>query len=201
MRNALIWCLLAGLAGTATAGAVKDLPERYQQWMELVEPLMSKPERKDFLRLEKDYQRDAFIERFWEVRDPVPETRENEFKGRYLARRAEALELYGDVNDDRTRIYTLNGAPSSIFETDCGVYTWPLEIWRYSFAEQANRSVTAIFFQPGSAGRSGCGSPPRATPRFSPGSLRASRSKRSEPRSTSSSPSTALSSRAPFGRC
>ncbi len=153
MRNALIWCLLAGLAVAASAVAVKDLPERYQQWMELVEPLMSKPERKDFLRLEKDYQRDAFIERFWEVRDPVPETRENEFKGRYMARRAEALELYDHLTDDRARIYTLNGAPSSVFETDCGVYTWPLEIWRYNFAEQANRSVTAIFYQPGSAGR------------------------------------------------
>jgi VWFA-related protein len=153
MRKAILWCLLLCVVTAAGAAGIKDLPERYQQWLEKVEPLISKAERKDFLKLEKDYQRDAFIERFWAVRDPVPETRENEFRGRYESRRDEALALYGSLSDDRARLYALNGAPASVFETDCGVYTWPIEIWRYSFAEQANRSVTAIFYQPSAAGR------------------------------------------------
>lgn len=153
MRNAVLWCLLVCVGAAASAAGLKDLPERYQQWLEDVEPLISKPERKDFLKLEKNYQRDAFIERFWAVRDPVPETRENEFQGRYLSRLDEARALYDSLADDRARLYVLNGAPSSVFETDCGVYTWPLEIWRYSYAEQANRSVTAILYQPSAAGR------------------------------------------------
>ena len=93
MRRAIHWAALALLIATVAAAGVKDLPRKYQDWLEQVTPLISKAERKTFLALEKDYQRDAFIERFWATRDPVPETRLNEFQDRYLARLDEALAL------------------------------------------------------------------------------------------------------------
>ena len=49
--------------------AIEKLPEKYRQWLEEVAVLITPEERKAFLVLEKDYQRDAFIKQFWEVRD------------------------------------------------------------------------------------------------------------------------------------
>ena len=42
-----------------------DLAARYQSWLEEVAVLISPHERTAFLGLQKDYQRDAFIRRFW----------------------------------------------------------------------------------------------------------------------------------------
>lgn len=152
MKKAAIWASIALLAATVFAARVKDLPLRYQDWLEVVQPLISKPERKAFLKLEKDYQRDAFIERFWTTRDRVPETRVNEYKDRYLSRHAEGLALYETIADDRARVYALNGPATSVRETDCGVYTWPMEIWRYRYADNTGRPALMLFYQPNSTG-------------------------------------------------
>jgi VWFA-related protein len=145
MRRAAIWTLLA-LAAVAVAAAA-PLAEKYERWLDEVEPLITKPERKAFRALDKDYQRDAFIERFWAARDPVPETQQNEFKGRYYARREEALELFDSMADDRARVYSLNGPPTARKETDCGVFTWPLEIWQYSYSERVGSRVDVVFYK------------------------------------------------------
>jgi len=152
MKRAATWAALALFAAALAAAGVKDLTFKYQEWLETVRPLITKPERKSFLKLEKDYQRDAFIERFWAARDPVPDTRINEFKGRYLARLDEALALYEMIADDRARVYALNGEPNSVRETDCGVFTWPLEIWRYRYADNFGRPAVMAFYQPNGGG-------------------------------------------------
>src|SRR6185295_14650504 len=63
-----------------------DLAPRYVSWLDAVALLMNAKEREVFLALGKDYQRDAFIRRFWEVRDPFPQTARNEFQERWEAR-------------------------------------------------------------------------------------------------------------------
>ncbi|HEY4562184.1 MAG TPA: GWxTD domain-containing protein, partial [Thermoanaerobaculia bacterium] len=63
-----------------------DLAPRYQAWLEEVAPLISAKERTAFLGLQKDYQRDAFIRRFWDVRDPFPQTPVNELRVRWEQR-------------------------------------------------------------------------------------------------------------------
>ena len=137
---------------SVAADKVSQLPAEYQQWLADVEPLITKRERKQFLELEKDYQRDAFIERFWKARDPRPATEENEFKGKYYARLEEVGERYGGLRDDRARIFLLHGDPSYLRETDCGVLTWPLEIWHYSYSTLLPRRFTVIFVQPSGGG-------------------------------------------------
>ncbi|MDI9632191.1 MAG: hypothetical protein QM311_12110, partial [Acidobacteriota bacterium] len=52
----------------------KDLPPRYREWLEEVEVLITPQERETFLSLEQEHQLEAFIDRFWEVRDPYPDT-------------------------------------------------------------------------------------------------------------------------------
>src|SRR5262245_47687259 len=64
--------------GDASKAAAPDIPAdlaaRFCDFLELAAPLMSERERQVFLQLKQDYQRDAFVRRFWEVRDPFPQT-------------------------------------------------------------------------------------------------------------------------------
>ncbi len=134
-------------AGAVYAVKVRDLPEKYQQWLEDVDYLISKKERKAFLELEKDYQRDAFIREFWEARDPDPTTPDNPFRGAFLARLEEARERYQWASDDRKRVYALNGEPSSVIETSCGRILWPLEFWIYNYSAHTKSRTVLVFFQ------------------------------------------------------
>ena len=59
--------------------AIAALPDTYRAFLAEVEILLSDQERATFLALAKDYQRDAFIKQFWEVRDTVQRTARNEF--------------------------------------------------------------------------------------------------------------------------
>ena len=64
--------LLALLLATPRLPAIdqKDLPADYRAWLEEVDSIVTKEELAAFLKLEKDYQRDAFIDRSWQERDP-----------------------------------------------------------------------------------------------------------------------------------
>jgi len=69
----------------------KELPEQYQWWLELVDLLITKEETEAFLRIHKDYQRDAFIERFWKQRDGYLDTARNEFRDHWMELAGEAM--------------------------------------------------------------------------------------------------------------
>jgi hypothetical protein len=58
----------------ARKAALAALTDEYRLWLDSVDLIMSKEELDSFLELSKDYQRDAFIERFWQARDPYPQT-------------------------------------------------------------------------------------------------------------------------------
>jgi VWFA-related protein len=156
--------ILGLLAGTGASPAAdgKDSPEakarihqladRYRQWLDDVEMLISRPERAAFLALEKDYQRDGFIHRFWEARNPYPGSSRNAFKEKWLARLEQAREQYGTLNDDRARMHVLHGPPQSVKTTDCGMLLWPLEIWHSYSGDNVYRGLELLFFQRGAGG-------------------------------------------------
>ena len=81
------------------------MPEKYTKWLKEVEPLITATERGLFGTLTRDYQRDAFIQKFWKVRDPYPRTARNELKVRYSERVDQARALWRTLGDDRSRIY------------------------------------------------------------------------------------------------
>ncbi len=150
-RVALLAALSLALPA-AVNGENGALGLEHRTWLEEVDPLISKQERREFLKLEKDYQRDAFIERFWEVRDPFPDTRVNEFRELYYSRLEDVYEEWGGLEDDRARMFVLNGEPSEKLETDCGFLTWPMEVWTYAYSARLSRPVHAIFYQRNSGG-------------------------------------------------
>ena len=139
----LVLALLAAAALAAPAG----LSEDHASWLDDVRPLLSKAERKAFLALTQDHQREAFITAFWASRDPRPETAGNAFEERYYVRLEQARQRFGDWNDHRTAVWAVNGEPSGLLATDCGVLTWPMELWTYGYAERLGHSVEILFYQ------------------------------------------------------
>ena len=144
--------LLAGLllATAASAGAdeASKLDPRWRTFLTDVALIISKQERKDFLALNQDYQREAFIYRFWEARNPHPGSSHNDFRRAWEDRVQTSRERYGNLTEDRARMMLLHGEPRDVLKTDCGMSTWPLEIWRLALNENAPIDAVLLFYQP-----------------------------------------------------
>jgi Ca-activated chloride channel homolog len=112
-----------------------DLPAQYQQWLEDVALLLSDAEREAFLALRQDYRRDAFIERFWRLRDPYPESTRNERQLDWDARLNALRILFQyeerDPRDERYEVLLLNGQPTR----RCRYLRVPDELWYYDYSE------------------------------------------------------------------
>jgi hypothetical protein len=64
-----------------SAADIKSLPEQYRTWLQHdVVYLITNEERDAFVRLTTDAERDKFIERFWEIRNPNPGAPANDYK-------------------------------------------------------------------------------------------------------------------------
>ena len=132
------------------------LDPRYRDWLEEVDLLIGKDERRQFLALTRDYQRDGFIHRFWEARNPVPGSARNAFKAQWEARLAAIRAEYGNITEDRARMRLLHGepggGPADVIKTDCGMALWPLEIWHYPGGERLPRNLYLVFYAHGGGG-------------------------------------------------
>jgi Ca-activated chloride channel family protein len=127
--------------------AIQKLPEKYQKWLATVDLLITDEEVATFLALEQDYQRDAFIKRFWAARDTYKSTARNEFQDRWEANVEQALALFGALDDDRARILLLNGAPSIRIESRCSTIIWPVEVWAYPHADRIRSQFVVVFYR------------------------------------------------------
>ena len=102
-----------------------------------VKYIITRKERKIFLELPNS-EREQFIEKFWELRDPDQDTEENEFKMEYFNRIENATELFVSEAKpgwltDRGRIYILFGPPMDRIRYPMGgdPYSRCREIWYY----------------------------------------------------------------------
>ena len=128
------------------------LPEKYRFWLASVDMIISKDEKESFLELQKDYQRDAFIERFWKARDPYPTTLTNEFRDRYEEAVKLVMERFGNFEEDRSRVYLVNEPPDVMMPIDC-VEMWPAEVWFWQKNKKVGQPVRVLFYQSGGGGR------------------------------------------------
>jgi Ca-activated chloride channel homolog len=131
--------------------AIEKLPPKYRAWLEMVDALITKDEKRAFLELEQDYQRDAFIERFWEVRDRGGTP--GEFRRRWEARIEEARARFGRLSDERARVFLLNGPPAVLVAERCNVLLWPIEAWFYHGSERLGMDFAVVFYQVWGAGQ------------------------------------------------
>jgi GWxTD domain-containing protein len=112
----------------------------YQKWLdEDVVWVISDEERRAFIRLRTDDERQQFIMQFWLRRDPTPGTEQNEMKEEHYRRIAFANDRFTagipGWQTDRGMIYIKYGPPDEIDSHDPTPSTYPYETWRYRFIE------------------------------------------------------------------
>lgn len=120
--------------------SLSDLDPESRDFVSKVRYLISKQEKADFLDLKTEADRKAFIQDFWERRDPDPETEVNELQVEYMSRLDEANRLFREAGTpgwmtERGRLYITLGPPDNRLSYPRGVtfYGKPTEIWYYNF--------------------------------------------------------------------
>ncbi len=148
----------------------KEMSKVYKDWLNKdVAYIITPEEKKAFLALETDEERENFIENFWRRRDPNPDTEENEFREEYYERIAYANEHFTSGipgwKTDRGRIYIMFGKPDSIESYPAGgtynrpswegggtTTTYPFEIWFYRHIEGVGSGIEIEFVDPTGTG-------------------------------------------------
>jgi GWxTD domain-containing protein len=141
----------------------RELPTPYKKWLEEdVTYIITDEERRAFLQLQTNEEREQFIEQFWLRRDPTPDTPENEFKEEHYRRIAYANEHYASGvpgwKTDRGRIYILWGKPDELESHPSGgtynrpedegggtTSTFPFEQWTYRHMDGIGDNITLEF--------------------------------------------------------
>ncbi len=147
-----------------------ELKDAYKRWLNTdVSYIITKDERRAFLALVTDEERENFIENFWRRRDPNPDTEENEYREQYYERIAYANEHFSSGipgwKTDRGRIYIAWGKPDSIethptggaydrpsWEGGGSTTTYPFEIWWYRHLDNVGDGIEIEFVDPTSTG-------------------------------------------------
>ena len=148
----------------------KEIDSQYKKWLnEDVIYIIAPEERRTFLRLQTNEEREQFIEAFWQRRNPDPDSPENTFKEEHYRRIAYANEHYASGipgwKTDRGKIYIMWGAPDEIDSHPTGgnwdrpmdqgggsTSTYPYEDWRYRYLEGMGENVEIEFVDPTSTG-------------------------------------------------
>src|SRR4051794_22067434 len=135
--SALVIALLSSTF--AFAGREDKLPPRHREWLTRdVVYIITAEERQAFLQLASDKDRDNFIERFWEIRNPNPGSPTNTYKEEIYRRIAYADQYFGHESGtpgwrtDRGRTYIMLGAPQQRAPYLGQANVRPMEIWFYS---------------------------------------------------------------------
>jgi GWxTD domain-containing protein len=146
--------LVLSACGTALLHAATKtaLPAKYAVWMnEEVPYIITNAERNAFLALKTDADRDAFIQNFWEIRNPDPNSPTNEFRDEYYRRLAYANDQFGSPGrhdgwrTDRGMVYITLGPPQQLTPYRSSQYLTPLEIWFYQ-SPSPNHALPPYFY-------------------------------------------------------
>ncbi len=130
------------------------LAPRFEEFLEIADPLFDKKTKRAWNKLDEDFERDEFIVAFWKSLDPSPGTSRNEFRELWLARWEEARERWDDpiLLEPRAVAYLNQGDPASKREDPCFSLLWPVEVWVWPDADRFGR-VVAVFVDTGRTGR------------------------------------------------
>lgn len=125
--------------------ATKELKPRHKQFLKGTEVFILPAERAVFKSLDEDYQRDAFISRFWRERDPWDDTARNEWRDRWDQAMAVIPGRYESFKDSRAKILLVHGEPTKKFEVRCAGYRVPVEIWSYRGSYHVSEPFVLVF--------------------------------------------------------
>jgi GWxTD domain-containing protein len=141
----------------------KELASPYKKWLdEDVVYVISDEERKGFLQLQTNEEREQYIEAFWQRRNPDQDSPINAFKEEHYRRIAYSNEHFGSGmqgwRTDRGRMYIMWGPPTSkeshthgdnydrpLAEGGGSTKTYAWEAWNYNYVEGLGQDVTLEF--------------------------------------------------------
>jgi GWxTD domain-containing protein len=141
----------------------RELRGEYRKWLdEDVRWIITDDERKAFMQLSNNEERDQFIEAFWQRRNPNPDSEDNEFKDEHYRRIEYANEHFPAGKPgwmtDRGRIYIVYGPADEIESHPSGgtyerpmeegggeTSTYPFETWRYRYIENIGQEIIIEF--------------------------------------------------------
>jgi GWxTD domain-containing protein len=142
----LLTLLSAGCGGgmsTSTSRSMASLtnpflgPQHTAWLVGAVSRLASPQEIQEYMALRDDQQAEAFIQSFWERRDPAPAKPGNALREAFDQRSANADRLYSEAGylgrrTDRGVVYVLFGPPAKVdFEVSPVRNGPPIEVWLY----------------------------------------------------------------------
>lgn len=147
-----------------------EINDAHKRWVnEDVGPIITEAEREAFKRLRSNEERENFIATFWRLRDPNPDTEENEYREEYYERIAYANQHFSSGipgwRTDRGRIYIRWGKPDSIeshpagggydrpsYEGGGSTSVYPFETWFYRNLEGVGSGIEVEFVDPTGTG-------------------------------------------------
>jgi GWxTD domain-containing protein len=126
----------------------REPDKAFVDWLRDVDPIITSAERDAWNKLKTNEEREQFIGEFWRLRDPDPDTDENEYREAYYERLAYANEHFSSgipgYKTDRGRIYLKYGKPDEVeahpsggsyqrsyLEGGGSTSTYPFERWWY----------------------------------------------------------------------
>ena len=149
---------------------LKELATPYKKWLsEDVAYIITDSERKAFLGLQTNEERENFIEQFWQRRNPDPDSVDNSYKEEHYRRIAYANEHFASGiagwRSDRGRIYIMYGKPDDLESHTQGeswerpldqgggeTSTYAYEDWTYHYIEGIGENVELEFVDPTGTG-------------------------------------------------
>jgi GWxTD domain-containing protein len=140
-----------------------ELASPYKKWLnEDVIYIITDEERRAFVQLQTNEEREEFIEAFWQRRNPDPDSTDNPVKEEHYRRIAYANEHFASGipgwKTDRGHVYIAYGKPDSIETHPTGgtwnrpmeqgggtTETYPYEDWTYNYIEGLGNNVELEF--------------------------------------------------------
>lgn len=150
--------------------ATKEMGPAYGTWLtDEVPEIITQDERRAFLQLSTNEEREQFIEIFWNRRNPDPDSPVNSYREEHYRRLAYTDEHFSSGiigrKTDRGRIYILWGPPDEIESHPTGgtydrpmsqgggsTSTYPWELWRYRHLEGIGENIEIEFVDPTGSG-------------------------------------------------
>ncbi len=141
----------------------QELKGPYKKWLDQdVRWIITDQERRAFMGLSNDEERDAFIEQFWRRRNPDPQSPDNSYREEVYRRIAYANEHFAAGKPgwmtDRGHMYIAWGPPTSIDAHPSGgqydrpmeegggqTQTFPFETWNYKHLDGIGDNVEIEF--------------------------------------------------------
>jgi GWxTD domain-containing protein len=149
---ALIFGLLLSPDASAAAKHAK-LPSNYQHWLdEEVSYLITDQEKANFVSLTTNQDRDHFIESFWAIRNPDPNSPTNTFREEHYRRLDYVNNHFGSIaaqdgwSTDRGMVYITLGPPQQKHAYLNARELKPIETWFYQDPGHALAPYFSVVF-------------------------------------------------------